>query len=68
LKPILKKKFIFNSKKYVYGFIIIFGGYIIYKAIAIGKTTAKYLEKFTNTFQSKVQSINECVALAKDIK
>lgn len=68
LKPPLNSKIIFTSPKNVEGFIRNFGWDSSYKAIAIGKTTAKYLEKFTNAFQSKVQSINECVALAKEIK
>lgn len=63
--PPKNAKLIFTSPKNVRGFLKNFGWDQSYKAIAIGDTTALFLQNLTNPIISKEQSIKECINLAK---
>lgn len=58
---------IFTSPKNVKAFLDNFTWDSSFKAIAIGKTTAKTLSEFCNPLVSEVQSVEYCVKLAKSL-
>lgn len=67
LKPPKSSIIVFASPKNVDGFVQNFGWDSSYKAVAIGNTTAKSLNKFTTSIISKTQSLDECLNLAKNL-
>ncbi|WP_235604527.1 uroporphyrinogen-III synthase [Campylobacter fetus] len=67
-KPENGSTIIFTSPKNVEGFLSNFGWNDSYKAIAIGKTTAKALNFVTKAIISPTQQISECVNVAKSHK
>lgn len=67
LKPPKGSVIIFTAPSAVRNYIENFGWDESYKAVAIGKTTALELEKFTKPVISSEQNINSCVTLAKTL-
>ncbi|MCR8679408.1 MULTISPECIES: uroporphyrinogen-III synthase [Campylobacter] len=66
-KPQLNSILIFTSPMNVRAFIQNFGWDHSYKAVAIGKATAKELKGYCDPIISKSQSIKDCVELAKSL-
>ena len=66
-KPPKSSAIIFTAPSAVRNFTRNFGWDESYKAVAIGLTTAKELEKFSVPSVSSEQNINSCVSLAKTL-
>ena len=66
-KPPKNSAIIFTAPSAVRNFTRNFGWDESYKAVAIGLTTAKELEKFSAPKVSAEQNINSCVSLAKTL-
>ena len=64
-KPLFGSVIVFTAPSAVRNFIQNFGWDESFKAVSIGETTAKELKKVTTPIVSKIQSINECIKLAK---
>lgn len=64
-KPPLNSVLIFASPLNVKNFIKNFGWEQSYKAIAIGETTAKFLQKYTTPKISQTPKISDCIELAR---
>lgn len=60
--------FIFTSPKNVEAFLAHYEWRSTFKAIAIGKSTAKALENITKPIISQSQDISACISLAKELE
>lgn len=67
-KPPTNSKILFTSPKNLENFINNFGWDETYKAFAIGKTTAKALQNFTNPIICKTQNLKECIEFTQNFK
>lgn len=67
LKPKPKSVIIFTAPSAVKNFISNFGWDDSYKAVSIGQTTSKELDKFTTATTSEIQSVESCIRLAKTL-